>query len=656
MYSEKNYKLLVKNSDLLTLLMEVLDSDKRPKDLSIDRFKCAFMIEKNKILKSIVSYIFFEDKIKFVLLIKSKMDEHPWLNLLVKEFVKNLSFVVTNFERFYYSCFKLFGIYFENIKNNFGQFFEVVKNLKIKLNPFNCLVNFLIFCNGLNNYSPFDKEFSEDKKMKKCQDNYKLIMRENLSGILLNYCRLYDFNDFNDFNDDNEDKKDLEKTVQEDLKEFNCFNEICNPGEKYFQKFYKSLYDTIGKNLKDVHLQNSSKVNDFIDDLFQIIIQYFKFEGYWKNGEMLDMYEKISQAAYQYSTSFDFNENYLDFVINYKYKFNLNLQEFVILLVAGLRNEQLPEIFKLEKFDKLNNIDDKNEMKSCIKKLQEKKKKENKKNLSIEITNNYNQQKENLKKPNDPEGEDKKNLNEIDSKNNQKYNFVFDETKNTQSHTNINNIEIKENNEKKEKNNEEGKDIKNGDIKINNENIDKKSIDKKKQTNIDDNNNNNTEIKNLKKEMNKKIGKLNKKVLGLSTQVIEMSKKLKIISYRDLSKRLLNNMIKYVNNKNSQFLEGTDKKKDKVLKIINEYRFGEYEYMRNPLREINDKYSSSNTISHTPKIIQKYREQPFGLEEEPVENVAKIYYEIMIESKGENVYSFLKEKLNLEEEIKNLYF
>ena len=322
--------------------------------------------------------------------------------------------------------------------------------MKIKLNPFNCLVNFLIFCNGLNNYSPFDKEFSEDKKMKKCQDNYKLIMRENLSGILLNYCRLYDFNDFND---DNEDKKDLEKTVQEDLKEFNCFNEICNPGEKYFQKFYKSLYDTIGKNLKDVHLQNSSKVNDFIDDLFQIIIQYFKFEGYWKNGEMLDMYEKISQAAYQYSTSFDFNENYLDFVINYKYKFNLNLQEFVILLVAGLRNEQLPEIFKLEKFDKLNNIDDKNEMKSCIKKLQEKKKKENKKNLSIEITNNYNQQKENLKKPNDPEGEDKKNLNEIDSKNNQKYNFVFDETKNTQSHTNINNIEIKENNEKKGKNN-----------------------------------------------------------------------------------------------------------------------------------------------------------------------------------------------------------
>jgi hypothetical protein len=70
--------------------------------------------------------------------------------------------------------------------------------------------------------------------------------------------------------------------------------------------------------------------------------------------------------------------------------------------------------------------------------------------------------------------------------------------------------------------------------------------------------------------------------------------------------------------------------------------------MKNPLIEIKNKYYNSNDYSHIPKLLQQYREEPYDLNKIRVEDILKNYYEIMVDSKSDQVYLFLKQKLDIE--------
>ena len=124
-----------------------------------------------------------------------------------------------------------------------------------------------------------------------------------------------------------------------------------------------------------------------------------------------------------------------------------------------------------------------------------------------------------------------------------------------------------------------------------------------------------SEIEELRSENIKKDIKIDK----LSQDIKEMKKSLEIISFRDLTKKILDNMIKYVDKNDKTLLKGLTKRKDKLNEIKQKYKYkynGIY-FMKKPIEEIIEKYYSSNSKSHVPKIVQIIKAKPYGLVLEP---------------------------------------
>ena len=115
-------------------------------------------------------------------------------------------------------------------------------------------------------------------------------------------------------------------------------------------------------------------------------------------------------------------------------------------------------------------------------------------------------------------------------------------------------------------------------------------------------------------------------------------------------------MINYVSNKDNDIFYGVHKRKEKLDILNNNYKYPGIEYMKKPIKEISDKYYDSNSISHVPKLVDLFRKLPIGLKEKPTEKVAKTFINLMVNSIDENVTNFIKNQLNLYEEIDEVYF
>ena len=78
----------------------------------------------------------------------------------------------------------------------------------------------------------------------------------------------------------------------------------------------------------------------------------------------------------------------MDFSLCYKYKYNVELKDFIIILIDELKNEKLNEIFKLanEKIVSFGDKDNRDNIKILVDKISKKqKKKKNIKNLKKRI-------------------------------------------------------------------------------------------------------------------------------------------------------------------------------------------------------------------------------------------------------------------------------
>ena len=162
------------------------------------------------------------------------------------------------------------------------------------------------------------------------------------------------------------------------------------------------------------------------------------------------------------------------------------------------------------------------------------------------------------------------------------------------------------------------------------------------------------EISNLESSQTKK----NKEFEKLKVEVNSLKKQIDIISFRDLTKKVLDSIINFVSKKNEQFLLGIFKRKDKLQKINNEYSFEGCEYMKDPIKDICDKYYKSNFTAHIPDIINILKGLPIGLKNDYPEEIAKKFYNIMINSRKEKgkVLNFLIEELNIKDKINEIYF
>ena len=145
------------------------------------------------------------------------------------------------------------------------------------------------------------------------------------------------------------------------------------------------------------------------------------------------------------------------------------------------------------------------------------------------------------------------------------------------------------------------------------------------------------------------------KITKLFQEMNKIKKKLEIISFRDLSKIILDNMIKFVKERDKNFFKGILKRKKKIERLNKKYKYKEIEFMKNPISEISEKYYNSNILSHVPEIVNIVNRKPFGLLKDPIGDISKRFYQIIIDSKSDNVFNFINEKLNIRKEIDTLY-
>ena len=128
-----------------------------------------------------------------------------------------------------------------------------------------------------------------------------------------------------------------------------------------------------------------------------------------------------------------------------------------------------------------------------------------------------------------------------------------------------------------------------------------------------------------------------------------------LISFRDLSKKILDNMLQFVQERDKNIFQGISKRKKKIEILNKNYEYKNIEFMRKPISEIAEKYYYSNILSHVPKIVSIINGKPFGMLKDLIGDVSKRFYKIIIDSKSDDVFNFIQDKLNIKKEIDNLY-
>ena len=480
--------------------------------------------------------------------------------------------------------------------------------------------------------------------------------------------------------------------------------------DKSYKEFVDLLYICL-KDCEDIRTNRQEEVKKFINTIFFIFNLYLsKFDDY--SLEMI--YEEIYKNALDHSSE-NSDKNYIDFIVRYILKYDLPRNSFLFLFLQGL----IPGLFK-KTFNHLNleeNIVDVNNsetietllnivMEKIRKKKRKNKNKKNKNKNSIEDDNKIDSKNEqiskeainlNINNKNEsqiPKPQEKKNINE---NSNCKENVNVTEAKNNS----LNNEDERYKLEQKEKlNNEESANIQEEFklMKIEMLKYDEKieKVEKKISDLIIENSGLKREISGLKEKisdlnaqylgLNEKISDLNEQnsdlkgeISGLSgkisnlessqakkdkefeklkVEVYSLKKQIDIISFRDLTKKVLDSIINFVSKNNEQFLLGISKRKTKLEKINNEYSFEGCKYMKDPIKDICDKYYKSNFIIDIPDIINILKGLPIGPKNDYPEEIAKKFYNIMINSKKEKekVLNFLIEDLNIKDKINEIYF
>jgi hypothetical protein len=172
-------------------------------------------------------------------------------------------------------------------------------------------------------------------------------------------------------------------------------------------------------------------------------------------------------------------------------------------------------------------------------------------------------------------------------------------------------------------------------------------------------------ISDIKSENTKIKNKINNMISEKEINIIKIKKMkeennllkkvLERISYRDLTKKILDNMIDYISLKNKKIFAGLSKRKEKLMQIKKSYNYTNIEFMKIPINDIIDKYYDSNIISHVPKMVSSLFERPYGISENNELIIQKDYFRIL-SIKNEEVEKFIINELNLINEIKQIYF
>jgi len=597
-----------------------------------------------------MKYVFFfkNDKFSYEKLTNQKKNFN-WLNRLLKSFYR---VCLEEKESQAYEYFnRLFSLHYDDITQNYCQFLKALKQMKsiIKYDLCTCLICLLSFLNGNNKFLKLLSDLGKNKDIISLRKIYDKKREKSLWYVLTDYCIINKIPILFKYNDSNINAK----RFLIDIGELNCFVDICQVNNS-FQKFVQTLYGCM-QDCKDLRINKTMKLKNFIQDIFLMINICLKNCESWDDSILSVTYNEIYKIAYNY-TSDNFNENYVDFVIHYITKYNLSNDDFFHLFLNGLNEGNFNKTFKyLHLKEDINSIDVEKIIQTLINKMIKRKKNKN---------NNING----------------KNTNEIQNEKSLEINI------NDQSATLIESkprkdiiINKKDNNEEEENKPEKELDAENISLKEKEIELEKALWKVKKNEKISLNESNELFIKeikdkfqNIENEMSilkEKIEDINEensfllsenskkdiKIRDLSQDINEIKKDIEIISFRDLSKKILDNMISFVAKRDKTIFKGYIKRKQKLEVLNQKYNYDGIIYMKKPIEEITNNYYSSNSKSHVPQIVKIIRGKPFGLVEDPAGEIAKRFFKIMITDKNNDAINFINEKLSIKKEINELY-
>ena len=422
-------------------------------------FSTMLVEEEEELLSFIIKNVFFYYDNKFSYKeLKEKKKKIDWVQILLNE---ACAICEKEKEDIYLYMFfnKLFSQFFYPITKDYSNFLDSINPMKEKYpyDLFACLIAFLSYLNGNNNYINIFQDICDNDLLIKLKMKYDIHRNKMLWSIVTKYCNMYNITVINELHEDiNIDELKIQ------LIEINCFSDICQVNHLY-KKLAKTIFQCLSScDFKDLRKNRPTCVKNFIENIFVSLNLYLENDRYSQEYYLSYIFSQIFSNAYEYTSKY-FNENYIDFVVQYVSTYNLPPEDFFDLFMTGLDKDNF--IFKFKNIqlkDKIN-INDKDTIKNLVDEMLfgKKKKKKNKKakssNKNKEIKNqpeekyiklSESQSKNDERK--DYQDESKKSINKIENeetkkKNNlteiheEEENKVKDETQNSVSNNDSNN-------------------------------------------------------------------------------------------------------------------------------------------------------------------------------------------------------------------------
>ena len=357
--------------------------------------------------------------------------------------------------------------------------------------------------------------------------------RKSLASVILYYFKAILEDDNNEKNTDVSQSNLLIQGLNDSFQRYMCFNNLYDEGE--ISNFVYCLFKVITSNVKSLYLTKGPEyllINGTIKYILEEIIKSFTIANYFQKSKMNIMYDNIANIINILAEE-SFEENYAKLVVEYCKRFNQGNRNIVFTFFLGLNPDYFREAFNCLKFPDNKNEDFYQNIQDYIGQISSKKKKRIKKDKKL-LINNIEEKKDN----------EDNNSQYIKSKDN------GNETKDNLTNQNKDYPYIS--NEKIEKINTE--DIKkiiecNNQLMLKNEELMHKNEELMLKNDEVMN-----EIKEIKKqneeiiqEGDKKTQKLMNSIVKMKSQLCSMKNEMRQISYRDISKLIINNYIEKKN-------------------------------------------------------------------------------------------------------------
>ena len=371
-------------------------------------------------------------------------------------------------------------------------------------------------------------------------------------------------------------------------------------------------------------------INGTIKYILEEIIKSFTIANYFQKSKMNIMYDNIANIINILAEE-SFEENYAKLVVEYCKRFNQGNRNIVFTFFLGLNPDYFREAFNCLKFPDNKNEDFYQNIQDYIGQISSKKKKRIKKDKKL-LINNIEEKKDNEDnnsqyiKSKDNENETKDNL----TNQNKDYPYISNEKIEKINTEDIKKI-IECNNQLM---------LKNEELMLKNEKVmnEIKEMKEKNEELMLKNDEVMNEIKDVKKqneEADKKTQKLMNSIVKMKSQLCSMKNEMRQISYRDISKLIINNYIDKYEKKLGKEMN-IKKRKDKANKIIEYIKGNESTYYK---RLVN-KYYDSNHVSHISKVFEdlglKYIIGLTYNKNELIDKILADYCKIFLEENNDN--------------------